>query len=197
MYLGLKMYCLTVLENKWVPLQKSPLFAISNQLIWKTTKAVSWVLSFFDILHCSITLLFFDSYQVSKAIQCQYSGGDYFAEVLLWCDAKDPWDNVSECRTEFLELKVAAAAAIAATALGLPVLARATSAWSLFSWLIRESLLSSKLSIFFRYSEFSLCKISTFLSRASMYSFFFLRLSWAEIYKIWRNEKKKLVSKHS
>ena len=69
----------------------------------------------------------------------------------------------------------------AATAAGFPLLAWEMSCWSLFSWLINESLLSSKLSIFFLYTEFSLWRFSTFFSRASMYSFFFLRLSWAEI----------------
>lgn len=110
----------------------------------------------------------------------------HFIELLLnECDAEDECDSVSECRTEFLEVKDAAAAAAAATALAFPLLAaRATSACSLLSWLIRESLLSSRFSIFLRYSEFSLCRISTFLSSASMYSFFFLRLSWAEIWKM-------------
>lgn len=45
----------------------------------------------------------------------------------------------------------------------------------------RDPLLSSRLTIFFLYSQFSETRISTFLSNESIYSFFLRRLSCADI----------------
>lgn len=59
----------------------------------------------------------------------------------------------------------------------------ATIAWSFFSFATRSLFDSCKVSMVFLKSLFSFTRISTFLSNWSMYSFFFLRLSWADIWK--------------